>query len=120
MPCDPQLQTFDDTELLATLGEVENLILTNTGCEVIWAADLNYEASRDNHFTVSAALERMGLVSVWWDNPVDFTHVHTDGVSTSTIDHFLVKRRLLREVVDCGPVHSGDNLSRHSPIFLQL
>ena len=46
--------------------------------------------------------------------------MHTDGVSTSTIDHFLVSRKLLREVVDCGPVHSGDNLSRHSPIFLRL
>ena len=122
MPCDPQLQTFDDSELLATLAEVENLIVANAGCEVIWAADLNYEASRDNHFTrtVSAALKKMGLVSVWEDHPVDFTHVHTDGVSTSTIDHFLVSRKLRREVVACKAVHSGDNLSRHSPIILSL
>ena len=59
-------------------------------------------------------------MSVWQDHPVDFTHVYTDGVSTSTIDHFLGSRKLRREVVDCGPVHSGDNLSRHSPIFLRL
>ena len=51
MPCDPQVQTFDDSELLTTLGEVESLMQTNVGCKVVWAGDLNFEASRDNHFT---------------------------------------------------------------------
>ena len=75
---------------------------SNAGCEVVWAADLNFDANRDNHFTrtVSNALERMGLASVWRDNPIDFTHIHTDGISTSTIDHFLVTRRLLGEIED--------------------
>ena len=46
--------------------------------------------------------------------------MHTDGVTTSTIDHFMVSTRLLDLIEDCGPVHRGDNLSRHSPIFLSL
>ena len=122
MPCDPQLQTFDDTELLTTLGEVESLVTANTGCEVVWAADLNYDMRRNNHFTrtVAGALERMGLTSVWQDRAVDHTHIHTDGVSSSVIDHFLVSRRLLELVEDCGPIHRGDNLSRHSAIYLRL
>ena len=122
MPCDPQLQAFDDTELLTTLTELESLITTNTGCEVVVAADLNYDMKRDNHFTrtVAAALERMGLTSVWQGRDVDHTHVHTDGNSTSVIDHFLVSRQLLKLVEHCGPVHRGDNLSRHSAIFLRL
>ena len=122
MPCDPQLDTFDDTELLATLGEVESLVTANTGSEVVWAADLNYDMRRNNHFTrtVAAALARMGLTSVWQGREVDHTHIHTDGMSTSVIDHFLVSRRLLDVVEDCGPVHRGDNLSRHSAIFLRL
>ena len=122
MPCDPQLDTFDDTELLATLGEVESMVTTNSGCEVVWAADMNYDMARNNHFTrtVAAALERMGLTSVWQGRTVDHTHVHTDGISTSVIDHFLVSRRLLDLVEDCGPIHRGDNLSRHSPIYLKL
>ena len=67
LPCDPQVQTFDDTELVATLAEVEGLITTNNECEVVWAADLNYDMKRDNHFTrtVAAALTRMGLTSLW-------------------------------------------------------
>ena len=66
MPCDPQLQTFEDTELLSTLAEVESLVTANNGCEVVWAADLNYNMKLDNHFTrtVAAALTRMGLTSV--------------------------------------------------------
>ena len=122
MPCDPQLNFFDDTELLTTLEEVESLVIANSGCEVVWAADMNYDMSRNNHFTrtVAAALVRMGLTSVWQGREVDHTHVHTNGISTSVIDHFLVSRRLLELVEDCGPVHRGDNLSRHSAIILRL
>ena len=104
MPCDPQQQTIDETKLLATLGEVESLVLSNAGCEVVWAANMNYDMRRDNHFirTVASVLERMGLTSVWQDCPIDHTHIYTDGVSTSVIDHFLVSRRLLGEVEDCA------------------
>ena len=122
MPCDPQLQSFDDTDLVSTLSEVESLVTTHTTCEVVWASDMNWDTSRDNHFTrtVAAALQRIGLTSVWEGREIDYTHIHTDGVSTSTIDHFLVSRGLLKLVEECGPVHQGDNLSRHSPILLSL
>ena len=114
--------TTDNTELLTTLGEVQSLITTNSGCEVVWAADLNYDMRRNNHFTraMAAALERMGLTSIWQGRVVDHTHVHTDGINSSVIDHFLVSCRLLDMVEECRPIHSGDNLSRHSAIFLSL
>ena len=65
-PCDPQLQTFNDTELLATLSEIENLVSKHNDCEVVLAADMNWDRSRDNHFTrtVATAVERIGLTSV--------------------------------------------------------
>ena len=122
LPCDPQTQHFDDTELLQTLSEVENIIAASGGCEVIWAGDMNWDMSRNNHFTqiVGAAVQRLGLTSVWKDREISHTHVHTDYVSTSTLDHFILSPRLLNLVEECGPVHRGDNLSRHSPIFLSL
>ena len=122
LPCDPQLQRFDDTELLATLLEVESIVTANSGCKVVWAADMNWDPSRNNHFTrtVAAFLDKMALSSVWEGRNVDYTHVHTDGIKTSTIDHFIVSRQLLGMVEECGPVHRGDNLSRHSAIFLSL
>ena len=109
MPCDPQLQNFDDAELLGVLSEVESLIVSNRGCEVLWAADMNWDRSRDNHFTrtVAATLARLNLTTVWEAKPIDYTHTHSDGVSTSTIDHFLVSQQLLQHVVECGPVHTA-------------
>ena len=122
MPCDPQLQHFEDTELIQTLCEIERLVILSRDCEVIVSGDINYETRRDNHFTrtVSAFLKKLQLSSVWEGRNVGFTHVHTDRVSTSVLDHFLLSQRLLSLVDDCGPIHRGDNLSRHSPIFLSL
>ena len=102
--------------------EVETIIAAHSDCEVVIAADLNWDLSRDNHFTriMAPAINKLGLTSVWKSKNIDFTHTHTDGMSHSTIDHFLLSRRLLELVVDCGPVHRGENLSRHCPIFLSL
>ena len=121
-PCDPQLQDYDATELIQTLNEVERIVTAAGNCEVIWSGDLNYDMRRENLFTrtVTATLRRLGLSSVWESRPIDFTHTHTDGTNTSVIDHFVVSQRLLQLVEDCGPVHRGDNLSRHCPIFLSL
>ena len=63
---------------------------------------------------------KIGLESVWEEFPVNFTHIHTDLTSTSTIYHFLVNERLLDLIEDAGALHLGDNLSRHSPIMLKL
>ncbi len=65
-------------------------------------------------------MKQIGVISIWEKHNIDFTHVHTDYVSTSTIDHFMVSPRLLELIDECGPVHRGDNMSRHSPIFLSL
>ena len=101
MPCDPQLQEFDDTELVSTLSELEIIIANNSDCEVVLAADMNWDTSRDNHFTrtVARTVDNLGLTSVWQGRNIDFTHTHTDGKSHSTLDHFLLSRPLL-ELVD--------------------
>ena len=38
----------------------------------------------------------------------------------STIDHFVLSKRLLDSVVDARVVHSGDNPSNHSAIYLKI
>ena len=65
-------------------------------------------------------LDRVGLISLWEKFPIDYTHMHTDFKSTSVIDHFRVNERLVPLVKDCGPIHLGDNRSRHSPIMVKL
>ncbi len=48
---------------------------------------------------------------------VDYTHLHTDGISTSTIDHFMVSANILQIWENGGVTHSVNNLSNHSIIY---
>ena len=70
LPCDPRTQEFDDTELVSTLSEIESIVIKASDCEVIWAGDMNYDMSRDNHFTrkVSDTVKRLGLTSADAEN----------------------------------------------------
>ncbi len=53
------------------------------------------------------------LQSLWNMFNVDYTCRHTDGVSTSTIDHF-------NKCCSGGVTHSVDNKSNHSVINMSL
>ena len=50
-------------------------------------------------------VQKLGLVSLWKHHPIDFTHVHTDDVSTAILDHFLVNERLIPLVEECVALH---------------
>ena len=116
-PTDPQTLQYDDSELLGVLGEIEYILDNNEFDDCLIGGDLNFDSSRRS---VREFLTRLGLYSVWDKFPVDFMHLHTDFKSSSVIDHFLVNQRLLENIEDAGPVHLGDNLSRHSPIMIRL
>ena len=85
-PCDPQTSNFDPTELIETLSEVENLVISNSDCETLLCGDLNYAMDRNNNFTkiIDEYLERLKLRSAWHYFKPDFTHRHTEGHSVST------------------------------------
>ena len=121
-PTDPGSVKFDDNELLELLIEIEDIMDRSHFDDVLWNGDLNYNKSRNTSFvvTLSRFLTRVGLVSVWDHYPVDYTHINTDFISTSTLDHFVVNGRLIDLITDCGTLHLGDNPSRHSPIVLKL
>ena len=122
LPTDPQTINFDETELLEVMSEVENIIDGNEFDDVVLGGDLNYDEKRNSGFVkaLGSILERLGLVSVWKKFPIDYTHIHTDLKSTSVLDNFFLSERLLEHVEDAGPLHLGDNLSRHSPIMMKI
>ena len=122
LPTDPQRAHYDDTELREVLGEFETILTDVAYTDVLWTGDLNWDMGRTSQFSreMHRFLEKMGLVSLWSHHPVDFTHIHTDNKSISTVDHFVVNPRLLPLVAGCGVIHRGDNLSRHSPIWVRL
>ena len=123
MPTDPQIVVeYDTTELLEILREVENIISNTRFNDIVWVGDLNWHMGRNSYFssTMKNLVERMELVSLWTSFRLDYTHMHTDNNSVSTIDHFLVTPRFLPHVVAAGVDHRGDNMSRHSPIWMRL
>ena len=101
---------------------METIINSVSHTEIVWAGDLNWDPGRNSMFSriMREFVEKIGLVSLWNYHPVDFTHMHTDNKSISTVDHFLISPRLVPHISSCGVVHRGDNLSRHSPIWLRL
>ena len=123
LPTDPGLMAgWDDSDLRSCLSEIDRVIRETVHSDVLLSADLNWDMSRKTQFAniVKEFVDRSCLVTLWTDHPVDYTHVHTDYKSTSTLDHFLVSPRLLPLVSDCGVRHQGDNMSRHSPTFAKL
>ena len=123
LPPDPQLiGQYDDSVLREVLAEIESILASSRYDDVVWGSDLNWDMARNTCFsrTMAGFVERTGLVSLWSEHPVPYTHVHTDGKSKSTIDHFLVSPRLVPLVSECGIVERGDNISRHCPIWVKF
>ena len=123
LPCDTQrIAGWDDSELRLCLIEVEGIILNTNHTDLVWGSDLNWDMSRRTQFSgvMKEFMNKLDIVPLWTEYEVDFTHIHTDYKTLSTIDHFVVSRHLLPSVVECRVIHSGDNRSRHSPIILKL
>ena len=121
-PTDSLTVINDDEELIQVLDEIENILDCNNFDDCLIGGDFNFDMSRNSGFVniVKQFLEKTNLRSVWEKFSIDYTHVHTDMKSLSTIDHFFVNQRLLDRIKDAGPIHLGDNLSRHSPIMVKI
>ena len=69
---------------------------------------------------------------IFWENTdqsdghliqdVDYTHhqIYNGESFLSTIDHFVSNDALYNKVVEAGVIHTGENPSNHSPIFVKL
>ena len=78
LPTDPGLMAgWDETNLLDCLSEIEKVIRDTRHSDVLLSADLNWDPVRRTEFanTVKDFVGRTGLVSLWQEHPVDYTHV---------------------------------------------
>ena len=50
-PCDPRVDTFDETELVTLLADIKNVVESSNCSNVLLAADLNSDFSRNTRFT---------------------------------------------------------------------
>ena len=98
-----------------------NYFVENTPCtKLVIGGDFNCDFARDTHFVncVRSFILSHQSQSAWDLFPIDFTHIHTDGVSTSTIDHIIVSRSL--QISNAFTLHHIDNTSRHSAISVHV
>ena len=124
-PNDPQTVNFDDFQLLKCIEDVRWFINSYPNHKVIFAGDLNLDLSRNTRFAniMREFFLNCNLCSVWSSFNIDFTfcnHFFRNGnnvLSTSCIDHFVVKPDMLIDISHAQVIHLGDNLSNHEPIF---
>ncbi len=121
-PTDPGSADYNSPELDIVLSEICDL-MNDVQCDgIIIGGDLNCDFIRNTGFVNNMRdfLSNKNLFSLWEKFDVDYTHVHTDGVSTSTIDHFVVSNNISRRIVNGGVTHSIDNTSNHSVIHISM
>ena len=88
IPVEPQTIMYDKEDLTNVLLEVEKVMDRgrNTGFAQI----------------LENFVSKICLKDVWEKYPVNYTHIHTDLKSTSTLDRIMVNERLLSYIVDAG------------------
>ena len=118
-PCDPQKDSFDDTELLNLLADIQTLVAQSQCAHVLIAGDLNCHFNRYNRFTytVQEFMEEINLILLWLNpdsNPnhridtVDLTYcsVNNGIASYSTLDHFAMSQQLFNAVAEAGVINT--------------
>ena len=132
-PCDPRVNDFNEEELLCVLLEIKT-IMNNQNCTYnLVLGDFNSHFSRQSTFTtiVREFFDEIDF-KLFWENPdetrghfiqnVDYTYEHSTNEETylSTIDHFAGNSLVYDAVYEAGVIHTGDNPSNHSPIYLKI
>ncbi len=89
---------------------------------IVLGGDLNSDFSRHSGIVnnINIFMNNHDLQSLWNIFNVDYTYRHTDGVSTSTIDHFIVSNSVFNKCCSGGVTHSVHNTSNHSAINMSL
>ena len=90
LPTDPQVESWDETDLVCCLSEVESIINVSDCNNILLCGDLNWEMKRKSKFSnvMKSFCGKNDLVSIWHGYEMDLTHIHTDLKSTSTLDNF--------------------------------
>ena len=120
-PQDPKNDTFDSTDLLTTLADIQHTIIENDFTEFIWNGDVNADFGRKTRFIdlVEIYVNDNNMIRSCERFDVDVTHAHNSGdiTYTSTIDHFFWNSCLDTHVFSAGVLHLPSNLSDHSPVY---
>jgi len=121
-PTDPGTIQFDDTQLDIILSDITSVCESTNPDGLMISGDINCDFTRASGFVdkVKQYMVEKGLCTIWNNYPVDYTYVHTDKESVSTIDHFIVNRDVLNLCAAAGVDHQYSDGIFHSPIYAHL
>ena len=97
LPTDPGLMAgWDETNLQECLSEIEKVIRVTEHTDGLLAADLNWDPVRKTQFAniVKDFVVRSGLVSLWSEHPIDYTHISVFKIIVKS--HYHGKKRTQR------------------------
>ncbi len=110
-PSDPGSAVYRGADLDIIVSDIDD-ILQNVNCGgIVLGGDLNSDFSPHSGFVsnINMFMNNHDQQSLWNMFNVDYTYMHTDGVSTSTIDHFVVSNRVFNKCCSGGVTQSVDN-----------
>ena len=112
-------------DLIYTLGELAGYILTNPTDELMIVGDFIVDFNRSQSqfmMTLSQFMYDHGLVAAdqFFAHKIPYTYESDSGVGHSWIDRTLISRTGGCHVSDVSLVHSGSNLSDHSPMICTI
>lgn len=121
MPVDTCYDRENEREFCETLSEASSLACRLGVDHVIYGGDFNTDFARLASLH-TGALTRFSAEEVIREPPgsIDYTYENVVSGDRSFIDHFLVTENLYPFFKSYRCAHSGQNLSDHSPIFLEL
>ena len=121
-PTDTGSHLFDETALDMMLSDISSVCDNVNPHGIIIAGDINCDFNRTTGFVnrVKDYIVQNNLFTLWNNFPVDYTYIHTDKESKSTIDHFIVNV-VMADVCTAGGVdHQYSDGIFHSPAYIHL
>ena len=118
MPGDENAIEYEET-----LQEINRLFVYHDVDRIIIGGDFNVDWSR-THLDTTNQLELFvrseSLRLITDHGEIDFTYESKINNSKSVLDHFFVTENMLSEVSELGVNHDVDNVSDHSPVFVEF
>ena len=127
LPTDPRVNNFDDSLLIQTLQDIKFILnQCQPQFKITVLGDFNADLNRNTHFVniVKDFMITNNLASLWDSFQCDFTFSQQQvrngrsNVYYSSLDHFFVNNNFAQVTDNAEVLHFGENLSNHSPIFV--
>jgi len=122
MPCDIIYDRHNQNVYESILNEISRICQEDNSSYIIVGGDFNTDFARNNSLHTQALTNFIDFENLFnglahTTSHVEYTYESKSTGIRSTLDHFLVSHALYYKIFSYIPLHEGDNLSDHAPLF---